>query len=69
MKAWVKQLPVLGKNVYHLSSSNGTTRDYYAPDVTVAKAGKPKYKIAQTQIHNSYEDRTEVVRETYAGYF
>ena len=59
----------VGKNVYHLSSSNGTTRDYYSPDVTVAPADKPKYRIAQSQIHNSYENRTEVVKETTLASF
>jgi len=54
----------VGKNVYHLSSSDGTTRDYYSPDVTVAKAGKPKERVAQSQVHNYYEHRTEVVKET-----
>ncbi len=52
----------VGKNVYPFTSYNGTTVAYHA-DVTAADAGK-KEKIAQTQIHNSYEDRVEVVRET-----
>ena len=59
----------VGQNVYHLSSSNGTTRDYYSPDITVAKADKPKYRIAQSQVHNSYEHRTEVVKETSLASF
>jgi molybdopterin-containing oxidoreductase family iron-sulfur binding subunit len=59
----------VGQNVYHLSSSNGTARDYYAPDVTIAKADKPKYRVAQSQIHNSYEGRTEVVKETSLASF
>lgn len=52
----------VGKNVYPFSSYNGSTVVYHS-DVTVADAGR-KEKIAQTQIHNSYEDRVEVVRET-----
>ncbi|HNU12890.1 MAG TPA: TAT-variant-translocated molybdopterin oxidoreductase [Chitinophagaceae bacterium] len=52
----------VGKNVYPFSSFDGTTISYHAA-VTVADAGR-KEKIAQTQIHNSYEDRVEVVRET-----
>ena len=58
----------VGANVYQLSSSNGTARDYYSPDVTVASAGK-KYRVAQSQVHNSYEQRTEVVKETSLATF
>src|SRR5687767_11574233 len=59
----------VGQNVYHLSSSNGITRDYYSPDVTVTKADEPKYRVAQSQVHNSYEKRTEVVKETSLATF
>lgn len=52
----------VGKNVYPFASFDGNTISYHAA-VTVADAGR-KEKIAQTQIHNSYEDRVEVVRET-----
>ncbi|HNR15178.1 MAG TPA: TAT-variant-translocated molybdopterin oxidoreductase [Chitinophagaceae bacterium] len=52
----------VGKNVYPFASFDGTTISYHAA-VTVTDAGR-KEKIAQTQIHNSYEDRVEVVRET-----
>ena len=52
----------VGKNVYPFTSYDGTTVSYQA-EATVADA-KRKEKIAQTQIHNSYEDRVEVVRET-----
>ena len=58
----------VGANVYHLSSSNGTSRDYFAPDVTVASAGR-YYRVAQSQVHNSYENRTEVVKETSLASF
>jgi molybdopterin-containing oxidoreductase family iron-sulfur binding subunit len=58
----------VGANVYHLSSSNGTTRDYFAPDVTVASANK-KYRVALSQVHSSYENRTEVVKETSLATF
>ena len=58
----------VGSNVYHLSSSNGTARDYYSPDITVAKAGR-KYRVAQMQVHNSYENRAEVVKETSLASF
>lgn len=57
----------VGKNVYPFSSFNGTTVNYFA-DVTVTDQ-KKKQKIAQTQIHNSYEGRIEVVRETTLATF
>jgi len=57
----------IGKNVYPFTSFDGTTISYHAA-VTVADA-KRKEKIAQTQIHNSYEDRIEVVRETTLATF
>lgn len=58
----------VGKNVYQLSSSNGTTRDYYTPDVAIKDTGN-KYRIAQSQVHNSYENRSEVVKETSLASF
>src|SRR6187401_1135938 len=58
----------VGKNVYGFSSSNATTRDNYSPDVTVANANKT-YRVAQSQVHNSYENRSEVVKETSLASF
>lgn len=58
----------VGKNVYQFSSSNGTTRDYYTPDVTIKDTGN-KYRIAQSQVHNNYENRSEVVKETSLASF
>lgn len=58
----------VGKNAYALSSFNGTTVDYHVTGVTVTNLNK-KYKIAQTQKHNSYEGRLEVVRETTLATF
>ena len=58
----------VGQNVYPFASFNGTTIDYFAADVTVTDQ-KRKQKIAQTQIHNSYEGRVEVVRETTLATF
>jgi Fe-S-cluster-containing dehydrogenase component len=57
----------VGQNVYPFASFNGTTVNYFA-DVTVTDQ-KRKQKIAQTQIHNSYEGRVEVVRETTLATF
>jgi molybdopterin-containing oxidoreductase family iron-sulfur binding subunit len=59
----------VGLNVYPFASFNGTTVDYFAADVTIADPKVPKQKIAQTQIHNSYEGRVEVVRETTLATF
>ena len=57
-----------GRNVFHFARFNGTTVDYYN-DVTVSSETIGKSKIAQTQIHNSYENRFEVVRETTMATF
>ncbi len=58
----------VGKNVYGFATYNGSTVDNYAA-VASATNLRTKYKIAQTQIHNSYEDRKEVVRETTLASF
>jgi molybdopterin-containing oxidoreductase family iron-sulfur binding subunit len=58
----------VGKNAYPLATFNGTTIDYYATGATITNLRK-KYKIAQTQKHNSYEHRNEVVRETTLAAF
>ncbi len=58
----------VGKNVYPFASYNGTTIDYFASNVTVTNSNR-KEKIAQSQIHNSYEGRVEVVRETTLATF
>jgi len=59
----------IGTNAYPFAVYNGTTIDNYVTGVKAANQGKPSYKIAQTQIHNSYEDRKEVVRETTIASF
>ncbi len=53
----------VGKNAYPFTSFNGTTVDHYVTGVSATNLQK-KYKLAQTQKHNSYENRKEVVRET-----
>lgn len=58
----------IGKNAFPLVTFNGVTRDYFVPSVEVADAGY-KYKVAQTQTHQSYEGRTEVVLETTLATF
>lgn len=57
-----------GKNVFHFARFNGTTVDYYN-EVTLSEKAVGDYKVAQTQIHNSYENRFEVVRETTMATF
>ncbi len=52
----------VGQNVFGFASFNGETVNWNNT-VTLTNA-KRKHKIAQTQIHNSYENRVEVVRET-----
>jgi MoCo/4Fe-4S cofactor protein with predicted Tat translocation signal len=51
-----------GKNAFPLAMFNGQTIEWYAPSVSVEKTNEI-YQIAQTQTHNSYEGRTEVVKE------
>ncbi len=58
----------VGVNAYPLASFNGTTVDNFVTGASVENLNK-KHKIAQTQIHNSYEDRKEVVRETTMATF
>jgi len=58
----------VGKNAYPFTTYNGKTVDYVATGVTATNL-KKKYKIAQTQKHNSYENRQEVVRETTLASF
>src|SRR5690606_3127619 len=58
----------VGKNVYPFASFNGSTINYYATNVEITDKNR-KQKIAQSQIHNSYEGRVEVVRETTMASF
>jgi MoCo/4Fe-4S cofactor protein with predicted Tat translocation signal len=53
----------IGANAFPFASFSGSTISYAASDVTITNTGK-KEKIAQSQIHNSYEGRVEVLRET-----
>ncbi|MCX8019260.1 MAG: TAT-variant-translocated molybdopterin oxidoreductase [Chitinophagaceae bacterium] len=58
----------VGKNMFPFTSSNGETISYHAAGIQIELLDK-KYKIAQTQKHNSYENRKEVVRETTLASF
>jgi MoCo/4Fe-4S cofactor protein with predicted Tat translocation signal len=52
----------VGKNAFPFAMFNGSTVELYAPEVILEKTGDT-YKVAQIQTHNSYEGRTEVVKE------
>jgi molybdopterin-containing oxidoreductase family iron-sulfur binding subunit len=58
----------VGQNVYQFARYNGTTVDYYN-DVTISDKTVGDYKIAQMQKHDTYEGRTEVVKETTLATF
>lgn len=64
--AYGKACEGIGKNMFSFARFNGATVEYFS-DVTVADKTFGKEKIAQSQIHNSYENRTEVVKETTMG--
>ncbi|HEY4936140.1 MAG TPA: 4Fe-4S dicluster domain-containing protein, partial [Puia sp.] len=51
-----------GKNVFPLAVNNGTTVEWFVPDVSFEKTSD-EYKVAQVQIHGSYEGRTSVIKE------
>jgi len=51
-----------GKNAFPLTGFNGMTVEWSAPDISFEKTNE-MYKVAQTQVHSSYEGRTEVIKE------
>ncbi len=66
-EAFAKATYGVGRNVYPLARLNGGNIEY-AADAEVTKSGET-YKIAQVQVHNSYDGRTEVVKETSLASF
>lgn len=58
----------VGQNAYQFATLNGANVNYFNTNVTVEKTGDT-YKVAQMQVHNSYEGRTEVVKETTLATF
>ena len=58
----------VGTNVYPYTSYNGISVMYGVAGVTATNLHE-KYRLAQTQKHNSYENRREVVRETTLASF
>ncbi len=63
-----KSVENVGVDVTSFTSFDGTSVNLVATGAAVEDAGR-SYKIAQTQIHNSYEGRLEVVRETTLATF
>ena len=57
-----------GKNVFQFAVNNGTTNEWFVSDVSFDKT-TDKYKVAQVQIHGSYEGRTSVIKEKTLGEF
>ncbi len=51
-----------GKNVFPFVVNNGVTNEWFVSDVSFEKTAD-KYKVAQIQIHGSYEGRTSVIKE------
>ncbi|MBE7172970.1 MAG: TAT-variant-translocated molybdopterin oxidoreductase [Williamsia sp.] len=52
----------VGQNVFQFASFNGSTVDWNAGEVTIAKTDDT-YKVATVQTHSSYEGRSEVMKE------
>lgn len=67
-EAFGKASKGVGQNLFQFARFNGATVDYYN-DVTVSEKPDGEYKLAITQVHGSYENRFEVVRETTMGTF
>ncbi len=67
-EAYGKASAGVGQNVFSFARFNGATVDYFN-EATVSAKPTGTHKVAQTQIHNSYENRFEVVRETTMGTF
>jgi molybdopterin-containing oxidoreductase family iron-sulfur binding subunit len=65
---FAKAVAGVGQNVFPFARFNGTTVDYYN-EVTVSAKPVGSYKIARVQMHNSYEGRTEVLKETTLATF
>jgi MoCo/4Fe-4S cofactor protein with predicted Tat translocation signal len=57
-----------GKNVFPFVMNNGTTVEWFVPDVSFERT-TDEYQVAQVQIHGSYEGRTSVIKELTLGEF
>jgi MoCo/4Fe-4S cofactor protein with predicted Tat translocation signal len=65
---FAKAVQGVGVNVFQFARLNGANIAYYN-DVTTSGAAVDTYKLAQIQKHNSYEGRTEVLKETTLATF
>ncbi|HXB92468.1 MAG TPA: TAT-variant-translocated molybdopterin oxidoreductase [Puia sp.] len=52
----------VGKNAFPLLGFNGSTVQWHATGASVEKTNET-YQVAQSQMHSSYEGRTEVIKE------
>lgn len=59
----------LGRNVYPFAQINKSNNRIYSNEVSTSAKPVGDYKIAQVQKHNSYEGRTEVLKETTLATF
>ncbi|MDQ6609554.1 MAG: TAT-variant-translocated molybdopterin oxidoreductase [Bacteroidota bacterium] len=60
----------IGVNVFSFARYNADTKAIeYFNDITTSAKPVDTYKIARSQVHNSYEARTEVVKETTLATF
>lgn len=57
-----RAVPGAGRNPFPFATFNGTTVDWSATDVSFEKTNE-EYSIAFTQTHNSYENRTSIIKE------
>lgn len=57
-----------GQNVFPFARFNGTSIEY-SNDVATSAKTIGSYKVARTQVHNTYEGRTEVIKETTLATF
>lgn len=58
----------VGQNVYQFAQLRNNTRLYHN-DVTTSEKTVGSYDVARIQMHNSYEGRTEVLKETTLATF
>lgn len=65
---FAKAVAGVGQNVFPFARFNGNNIEYNN-DVTTSDKTTGTYKIARVQMHNSYEGRTEVLRETTLATF
>jgi MoCo/4Fe-4S cofactor protein with predicted Tat translocation signal len=66
-EAFAKATHGVGKNVYPLARLAGGNIEYFN-EANVTKTGET-YQVARTQVHNTYDGRTEVVKETSMASF